>query len=356
MIRKPRSARPPDRVDDTRLVGVAHRHEDGTGSGQERSRCRSGSWRRRSGSLCRCPSPRRSSASPGPSTVSTPGKRAKGKTASFTAMWLLPGRLQAETRERRADHQLRGDLGDRHADRLGDEGHGARGARIDLEHVDVAVLDARYCTFISPTTPSAVASAIVWRSISAIVSRGSECGGSEQAESPEWMPASSMCSITPQTKTSRAVAERIDVHLDRVRKIAVEEQRVLAEHRVDLPGLVVRIARPHIGRHQLGQRAEQVGVQRVLVADDLHGAAAEHVGGPHDQRQAELGRRRGAPARPNRRCRSSPGAARAASGTLRSGRGPRRGRWRRARCRGSARSPPAARRRASAASARRTAR
>ena len=34
-----------------------------------------------------------------------------------------------------------------------------------------------------------------------LVARGS-CGGSEQALSPEWMPASSMCSMMPQMKTS----------------------------------------------------------------------------------------------------------------------------------------------------------
>ena len=30
---------------------------------------------------------------------------------------------------------------------------------------------------------------------------GSECGGMTQAESPEWMPASSMCSMIPPTTT-----------------------------------------------------------------------------------------------------------------------------------------------------------
>ena len=32
-----------------------------------------------------------------------------------------------------------------------------------------------------------------------MVGRESEYGGTMQVESPEWMPASSMCSITPQT-------------------------------------------------------------------------------------------------------------------------------------------------------------
>ena len=86
-----------------------------------------------------------------------------------------------------------------------------------------------------------------------------------------------------------AVAERVDVDLDRVREVAVEEQRVLAEHGVDLPGLVVRIARLDVRRDQARQGAEEVVLELRLVADDRHGAAAEHVGGAHDEGQAEVG-------------------------------------------------------------------
>ncbi|MCC2636127.1 MAG: hypothetical protein K0S48_4013 [Ramlibacter sp.] len=57
------------------------------------------------------------------------------------------------------------------------------------------------CTFIRPTTFSALAIAAVWRFISSMVSFFSEYGGSEQAESPECTPACSMCSITPPMKT-----------------------------------------------------------------------------------------------------------------------------------------------------------
>jgi hypothetical protein len=58
-----------------------------------------------------------------------------------------------------------------------------------------------YCTFIRPTTFRASAISRVWRSISARISGDSERDGSEQAESPEWMPASSMCSMMPATNT-----------------------------------------------------------------------------------------------------------------------------------------------------------
>ena len=79
----------------------------------------------------------------GPSRVSTPGKRSNGKTASLTPtrQVLGPRARAAEGGEALARHDAGGDLGDRQADHLGDERHGARGARVDLEHVDVAVLD-----------------------------------------------------------------------------------------------------------------------------------------------------------------------------------------------------------------------
>ena len=87
-----------------------------------------------------------------------------------------------------------------------------------------------------------------------------------------------------------AVAEAVDVDLGGVGQIAVEQQRVLAEHGVDLPGLVVRVARLDVGGHQFRQRAEQIVAELVVLADDLHRAAAEHIGRAHHQRQAEIGR------------------------------------------------------------------
>src|SRR5207245_11536849 len=49
--------------------------------------------------------------------------------------------LQLEIRKLLAGHDPCCDLRHRRADDLGDERHGARGPRIDLEHVDLAVLD-----------------------------------------------------------------------------------------------------------------------------------------------------------------------------------------------------------------------
>ena len=55
----------------------------------------------------------------------------------------------------------------------------------------------------------------------------SEYGGSAQAESPEWMPASSMCSMTAPMIVSLSVGDHVDVDLDRVGEEAIEQQRIL---------------------------------------------------------------------------------------------------------------------------------
>ena len=50
---------------------------------------------------------------------------------------------------------------------------------------------------IRPRTPTPAAIASVEVRIRCTTSAPRVIGGSAQAESPEWMPASSMCSITP---------------------------------------------------------------------------------------------------------------------------------------------------------------
>ena len=77
----------------------------------------------------------------GPSSRSTPGKRANGNTASLTATSPSGCGRMREVGQPLAGHHPRGDLGQRAADRLGDERHGAAGARIDLEDEHLAVLD-----------------------------------------------------------------------------------------------------------------------------------------------------------------------------------------------------------------------
>ena len=59
-----------------------------------------------------------------------------------------------------------------------------------------------YWMLMRPMTPSSRAMAVVCVRISSSISGPSECGGSTQALSPEWMPASSTCCMIPPTHTS----------------------------------------------------------------------------------------------------------------------------------------------------------
>ena len=83
-----------------------------------------------------------------------------------------------------------------------------------------------------------------------------------------------------------AVAQRVDVDLDRVLEEAVDQHRVF-------------------GRELGG--AGDVALQRLVVVDDLHAAPAQHVGRPHQHRIADVGgdpaglRERGRHAVPRRR-------------------------------------------------------
>ena len=54
-----------------------------------------------------------------------------------------------------------------------------------------------YCTFMSPRTPIPSASLSVDSRTRSSSVRPSVTGGSVQELSPEWMPASSMCSMIP---------------------------------------------------------------------------------------------------------------------------------------------------------------
>ncbi len=141
----------------------------------------------------------------------------------------VPGRGQhtagAQLGDRRAGHHQGRGLGQRHPGGLGHERHGAGGPRVGLEHVE-HVRDERVLHVDQAAharRPRAIASVEVRiRSSSAAET---VIGGSAHAESPEWMPASSMCSITPPRYISLAVEQRVDVDLDRVVEEPVDQQR-----------------------------------------------------------------------------------------------------------------------------------
>jgi hypothetical protein len=82
----------------------------------------------------------------------------------------------------------------------------------------------------------------------AITSSESVTGGVMQAESPEWMPAASTCSMMPATTVRLAVGEGVDVDLDGAGDEGVDQD-----------------AR---GVGQLGVDLAQVGVELGVGADD----------------------------------------------------------------------------------------
>ena len=86
-----------------------------------------------------------------------PAKRSNGSTTSLTHTWPLVGvRGQVEVGDPLAEHDPAGELGQRQPDRLGHERHRARGARVGLDHVQTRPSPwIANWTLSRPTTPSA---------------------------------------------------------------------------------------------------------------------------------------------------------------------------------------------------------
>ena len=76
----------------------------------------------------------------GPSKASTPGKRLKGKTASFTATWLSFFVFSLKSASFSPAMTRAAILATGIADDLGHERHRARGARVHFEDIDHIIL------------------------------------------------------------------------------------------------------------------------------------------------------------------------------------------------------------------------
>ena len=119
-----------------------------------------------------------------------------------------------------------------------------------------------------PSVPSPSAMPRVVARISSSISGPSECGGRTHALSPEWMPASSTCCMIPPIQTSSpshsaSTSTSIAFSRKRSRKIS------------------------RGGRPPAGAVRAQVVREALLVVDDLHRAAAEHVARADEQREAD---------------------------------------------------------------------
>ena len=147
----------------------------------------------------------------GPSAGSTSGNRENGSTASFTAT-VVDG-LRRTDGSRRPSARSSSSIAPS-ITRVATLASGtpvalatngtvrlARGlASITYTVVPVTA----YCTLIRPRTSRRSAIAAVYASITSTTHDGSVGGGIAHAESPEWTPASSTCSMTPPMSTSPA--------------------------------------------------------------------------------------------------------------------------------------------------------
>ena len=146
----------------------------------------------------------------GPSMVSTPGNLTKGNTASLTLKYggVTSSKIPCASSDWPTMHRA-ATLANWMPVALLTKGtvREARGltsrTKISARSTPCAsrCCCMANCTFISPTTLSACAIAVVWRLSSVTVAADSEYGGSEQAESPLCTPACSICSISPPTNT-----------------------------------------------------------------------------------------------------------------------------------------------------------
>ena len=169
--------------------------------------------------------------------------------------------------ERFAGHHLRGQLGERHADGLADEWHGARGAGIDFQDVDLFLLDRELHVH------QAADFEFLGHRLGGVAIVGidtcseSENAGMTQALSPLWMPACSMCSmIAPITTVSPSAMQSTSTSVASSRKRSTST-----------------------GRSGLGlDGVAHVTAQFVFAVDDLHGAAAEDERRPHQHGIADL--------------------------------------------------------------------
>ena len=126
-------------------------------------------------------------------------------------------------------------------------------------------------------TSRRLAIAAVYEWITSTTHDGSVGGGITQAESPEWTPASSTCSITPPISTS-PVASRI---ASTSTSVASARNRSISTGRsAERPPSLPRLPKP---------ASSSIALRQVVaVVDDLHRPATEHVARPDEHREADV--------------------------------------------------------------------
>ncbi len=251
----------------------------------------------------------------GPSTGSTSGNMLKGSTTSFTPTCGMVWRWSFRSLQLRAQHELRGDAGHRDIADLGHQRHGARGARVGFEHIDLVladgVLDVHHAADLQL---AADAQGVFLDGLDVFLRQRHRRNG---ARGIAGVDAGQFDVLHDgRHKGVGAVGQRVGFGLDGVVEEAVDQDGPLGGH-----------------VHRLGD----VFPQHLLVVDDFHAASAEHEGRPHHHRIADA--RGDLPALPRScwPCRIRASGCPSSPSSCGSGRGPRPGRSCRATCRESSR-------------------
>ena len=174
----------------------------------------------------------------------------------------------AEFGERLAAHDLGGQVGEWDARRFGDERHGARGARVDFDHEQIVALDGELHVHEADHAQlerhRARGRADLVLNVFAERVRRQDAGRVARVHA-------GLFDVLHDAADQNvgAVADRVDVDLDRVFEKAVDQDRA-------------------VGRDQHG--FGHVLVERFVVVHDLHRAAAEHIRRTHEHRIADAAR------------------------------------------------------------------
>ena len=163
----------------------------------------------------------------GPSSASAPAKRSNGSTASLTETWLPHGSSgRPMRRELLAEHHAAGELGQRQAGGLGDERDRPRGARVGLDDVQVVAVDA---VLDVDQADHAEREREVARGLADLVQHlGAERVRRQHAGRVAGVDAGLLDVLHDAADPDvLAVADRVDVDLDRVLEEAVEEDLAL---------------------------------------------------------------------------------------------------------------------------------
>ena len=205
----------------------------------------------------------------GPSSASSPGKRLNGSTGFLTLIMRRLGLGRAGCPASRSPAMTRAaSRASGMPDRLADERHRARGARVGLEHVDLAAAARRTARSASPRTPSARASRAVMARTSATVDSPSVNGGITQ-RGVAGVDARLLDVLHDRADQHRlAVGDGVHVHLERALEELVDQHRLV--------------------RRDRAPRAPSQSSSSLRVVDDAHAAPAQHVRRPHQHRVAEL--------------------------------------------------------------------